>query len=905
MQDQETTPTLIQTKLSRPPLPVDMVRRPRLTTWLEQRRSRPLTLVSAPAGYGKSTLISCWLEAVDCPTAWLSLDENDNELVGFLHYFLAAIESIFPNVMPEAQALLMTTPQPPITATANTLINELNQIEHPYILVLDDYHLIEAQTIQDLLIEILAHPPRNLHLVLGTRSDPFLPLVTLRANSQVTEIRAQDLRFNQAETLRLFENMIGLPVNPAAISEMDSQAEGWVTGLRLAALAMQNRIGRLSFPGKISIQNRYVTEYLVSEILAKQAENLSDCMLKVSLPKRFCADLCEALCFQGSEQPTGNRTAPSASNGAQFLEWLQASNLFIIPLDDQREWFRYHHLFRDFLQQELTRRFSPDEIANLHATAGRWYAQKGWIEEALYHLLTANDISAAIQLIAQQRYRMMNATQWLRLERWLKLFPGDVIETSAELWMLKTWLANYHSQFTELPALLEHLVSTVTDDPNEELSNRLAGEISTLRSLIAFHSGNPAESISQARLALEQLPPELWIVRILARNYLGGGLLLTGDISGAYQAHYDAFEEEQVQNKRFKATLLAAVCDIHWFTADLQGLKQAAKQCVALCQETGCQQILGFGTYHLGRVRYQQNDLAMAEELFTSVVAKPYQNYGECYVNSACGQALTYQAQGREVEAREVVERAIAFFLETGNITQLPVVLALQAELALMQGHLPVASQWAKKLDPPPLMPMYGFLAPHLTLVKVWLAQNTPANQDNAAKLLKHLGEYLEDSHSTRFLIETLALQALLDQALGNQTAALAALEQALRLAQPGGFIRLFVDLGPQMAVLLSQLKMDRNLGGYIDQIHAAFLNTRLSLSMEELPEPLTQREFQVLELLGNRLTNKEIAAQLSISPGTVRQHAHNIYQKLAVSDRRQAAAKAVELGILTTSLTS
>ena len=203
MQDQETTPTLIQTKLSRPPLPVDMVRRPRLTTWLEQRRSRPLTLVSAPAGYGKSTLISCWLEAVDCPTAWLSLDENDNELVGFLHYFLAAIESIFPNVMPEAQALLMTTPQPPITATANTLINELNQIEHPYILVLDDYHLIEAQTIQDLLIEILAHPPRNLHLVLGTRSDPFLPLVTLRANSQVTEIRAQDLRFNQAETLRL------------------------------------------------------------------------------------------------------------------------------------------------------------------------------------------------------------------------------------------------------------------------------------------------------------------------------------------------------------------------------------------------------------------------------------------------------------------------------------------------------------------------------------------------------------------------------------------------------------------------------------------------------------------------------------------------------------------------------
>ena len=271
MLDKETTTPLMQTKLNRPPLPVDMVRRPRLTTWLEQHRSRPLTLVSAPAGYGKSTLISCWLEAVDCPSAWLSLDGHDNELGAFLAYFLAAIEIIFPNAVPETQAMLLASRLPTSTAIATTLLNELNQIERPYILVLDDYHLIEAKAIQDLLSEILTHPPRNLHLVLGTRIDPFLPLVTLRAKSQVTEIRIPDLRFNQAETQLLLVNMLDFPVDPAVVSEVDAQAEGWVTGLRLATLAMRHRIGRDYLPENLSLHNRYVTEYLVTEILAKQA----------------------------------------------------------------------------------------------------------------------------------------------------------------------------------------------------------------------------------------------------------------------------------------------------------------------------------------------------------------------------------------------------------------------------------------------------------------------------------------------------------------------------------------------------------------------------------------------------------------------------------------------------------
>lgn len=903
MQNLRDLTPLIQTKLHRPPLPVDLVPRPRLIEWLNQHQRRPLTLVSAPAGYGKSTLISCWLESVDCPNAWVSLDEHDNELMSFLLYFLAAFQKIFPNAGTETQSLLMATPLPPIHVVSRVLLNELNQIEQPFILVLDDYQLIETQSIHDLLNEILLHPPHNLHLVLGTRMDPLLPLVTLRAKSQVTEVRTQDLRFSFEETTLLFQKMVGAPLDQTTLMNMDALVEGWVTGLRLAALAMHHRIGRPSIAVELSAHNRYVTDYLFTEILAKQAARLSDCMVKTSILERFCAGLCETVCFQEKQLPK-NGANPSESSGVQFLRWLQASNLFVIPLDDQREWFRYHHLFRDFLQQELVRRFTPDEIKTLHSVTGRWYACNGWNEEALYHLLLAEDISAAIELVARHRPMMMNSTQWSRLEGWLNLFSAGTVEASSELWMLKTWLFYHRGQWSELPALLHQLDTIMTQQPDQEKTRHLIGEISSLRSLIAYHSGDIDGAISHARRALDFVDPEFWIVRVFARMHLGGGLLLKGDVNGACHAFYGAFEEEKVQSKPFKATLLMTTCYIHWVTADLQSMEQAANQAITLCQETDFLPILGQSSYHLGCVRYQHNDLVAAEGLFKSVVDRPYQNYGTGFSSSVCGLALTYQAMGRAIDASDVTERAIAFLLESGNTTQMPVIQALQAELALMQGRVPVASQWAAKLDPvPSLVPMPWFLAPHLTLVKVWLAKNTPASQAKAAGLLIQLQEYLDGIHNTRFLIETLALQALFDDATGNQPAALISLEKALRLAQPGGFIRLFVDLGAQMAVLLSRMVVDQELKPYLTQIRSAFQGSQkmeASIIWDEIPETLTDRELQILELLGERLSNKEIAAQLVITPGTVKGHTIHIYQKLNVNSRRQAVDKAIKLGILT-----
>jgi LuxR family maltose regulon positive regulatory protein len=893
---------LIQTKLHRPPLPVDLIQRPRLTEHLDPHLLPSLILISAQAGYGKSTLAKSIVQKLHIPSAWIQLDEHDNELLLFLSYFLSAIQLIFPGAVDETSEMLNDSLTPPIKALTTSLINELNQIKEDYLVVLDDYHCIHQAEIHEVLDRLLLHPPSTLHLVLSTRIDPLLPLSKFRAHSEVVEFRAEDLRFTMDEIQQLLENMTKSVIDEATIKSIEEQTEGWVTGIRLAALAMRHGLGQGAIRGQLSSQNRYVTEYLVNEILSKQAASWSVFLLKTSILDRFNADLVNSVCFVDAESSSG-ASSELEIMGKQFLEWLQASNLFVISLDNEQEWFRYHHLFQDFLRQELIKKFNSAEILNLHAAAGHWYAQNGWIEEAIYHLLAAGDTNAAVEVVAGYRYNAMNRARWLRLEHWLHLFSNEIVETSAELCMLKAWLAYYSGQFSDIPALLQQIDYHLAQKPNQPVANSLVGEISALRSLIAYNAGDAKEAIAQAQLALELLIPEFWAARVLARVYLAGGLLLQGDETSGYKAIYDALDEEKVQNDIFRATLLLIACGYHWINADLVSMERAAKQCIALSGKTELQQITRYGNFQLGRVYYQRNKLQAAEELFSSVVCRPYQNYGVNYMYSVCGLSMTYQALGKETEAHQVTEAAIAFLLETGNTYLMPIALALKAELAIMQGHVFRASQWAKKLDPiPPLVPVSGFFSHHLTLAKLWVAQNTSTSLEKAAELLSQMQEYYFRTHNSRFLIETLALQAILAQTRGNRPIALIGLEQALKLAQPGGFIRIFVDLGPQMARALSQLKVERELHAYAKQILSAFPKPHQVVNLTEhqkILDPLTNREQQVLELLRARMTNKEIAARLSVSPGTVKGHTIQIYQKLNVRSRRQAVEQAIAMGIL------
>ena len=887
------TTALIQTKLHRPPLPIDLVPRPRLTTWLDQHHMRPLTLISAPAGYGKSTVAKCWVQSLDGPQAWVSLDEHDDDLVAFLNYFLAAIQTIFPEVGEETKDLLAAAPLPPRAVISRSPVNQLARIDTSFVLVLDDYHKIHEPAIHDLISELLHYPPPGLRLVLCTRNDPPLPLVKLRAQGQLSEIRAQDLRFTKDETSRLLEIMLGAPIDEATLASLELQTEGWVTGLRLAALALRHQLGEGRTPNKLTANNPYIAEYLVAEILAQQLASRADCMLKLAVLERFNADLCEAVCL-----------ATEAIQGRALLEWMQTSNLFVIPLDNQRQWFRFQHLFRDFLLEELARKYNSAEIASLHQRASHWFAENGLLEEALYHALAAGEIDRAVQLATRQRYPLMNGAQWQWLEQLLRKFSPEMIERYPELLMLRAWLIYHSGRFAELPAALQRVEAAVAQTPmRSEAITQLEGEISALRSFVLYFALDVSNTLTQTQEAIAKISRELWIVHILARMVQAGALQMTGNLAGAYAAVAEAAgpHTEEARSKTFKATLLAAACNIYGIAADLLSLRQAAEQCAALGQNARSPEIMKTGHYHLGRVYYDQNNLSAAEEHFALVVNQPYLNYGTSYLYGACGLAQTYQAQGRAAEARNVIGAACTFFLETDNSSLLPAALTFQVDLALQQGQIAAASQWAARIDRvPPLQPIFGLFSPHLTLVKIWLAENTTSSRERAASLLDEMRAFVEATHNTRFLIETLALQALLSETEGQPQTALDTLEQAIILAQPGGFIRLFVDLGPQLIGLLEQLQRRSAAPDYIELILAA-ADKRPAPVPQSSPivESLTDRETEVLSLLAQRLTNKEIAERLHISPSTVKSHTLKIYQKLEVSKRRHAVKKAIDLGIL------
>ncbi|MEA1977516.1 MAG: hypothetical protein U9N80_06415, partial [Chloroflexota bacterium] len=730
--DNETVP-LIQTKLNRPPVPIDLVDRPRLIQRLERQRRRPLSLVSAPAGYGKSTLVSNWLETLDGPAAWLSLDEQDNDLDIFLGYFIAAIRQMYPESLKTTQAMLSAPELPPKKALTTSLMNELNEIAGSMILVLDDYHLIHEITIHDLLDELLQHPPRGMHLVICTRVDPLINLVRLRAQSQVTEIRVSDLRFMKDEASILLSNILGQTVDDATVMEMEAHSEGWVTGLRLAVLAMRHRVGPAQVKGDMTVGNRYVAEYLMAEILAKQAAGLSECLLKTSILDRFNAVLCEAVCFRNSRGIDLIEIKPEDRDlyGESFVDWLRSTNLFVVPLDDHGEWFRYHHLFRDFLIGELNHRMDTEAISALHVIASDWFAQAGFFEESIDHAIIAGEVAKAIEVVSGNRYALLNEAKWSRLQRWLDRFPAEVIEQAPELLTLNMWLTYHQGHFFELPTALARLKTTIEESSLEiDMFAHLKGEISAVQSLLSYIATDSEGAIQAAKQSIEQTPEDLWIVRVFARLCMAVAYQMKGDLNNAYKALYDGFDHEQVKTNPFKATLLVELCTTYCIAADLNGLAQSARQCLQLSVEPYSPEFRGWGHYYLGRVHYQQNDLRSAEEHFTAAVRRPYLIYGNCYANSACGLALTYQAQGRQDEARDALDAAHAHMIETGNMTLMPKIQAFQAELMIQQNRIGRANQWAARLDPiPPFKPEWSIISPNLTLVKTWLAQNTPVHR--------------------------------------------------------------------------------------------------------------------------------------------------------------------------------
>jgi LuxR family maltose regulon positive regulatory protein len=526
--DLPTNPVLLlQTKLHKPPVSPQLIRRTRLEKRLDQGLDRKLILVSAPAGYGKTTLVVQWLDACDSTAAWLSLQKGDGDLVTFLRYLIAAIHTLFPDVCSTTWAMLEAQYLPPMEHLATHLSNELNQIPQKFLLVLDDYHEVQTRSVHKFVETFLQFKPRSMCLVLITRADPALPLPTLRAKRDMLELRSDDLRFTQDEVWSFFEQTMKLEIDAESLANLEQHTEGWVAGLRLAALSLRNA-GELPILARnLKGSNRHVMDYLLTEVISSQRPAIQELLLYSSILQRFCAPLLNTLLVHDE-----NVHKTEFDGGIQeMLEWMEQTGLFLVPLDNERIWYQYHRMFQALLEHKLITEWSEETIASLHSRASDRFAVEGLVEEALHHALAAGDAVQAARPVEKHRHALMNQEDWRTLVRWLEMLPQELVNQRPALLLIRAWQQLWLWQYATMFPLLQDAAVLIEHDPQGiDFSEKqiLRGEIEVLYSALGFAHGDGQLCLESAQRALERIPPTLIFVRGLLLAYLAWGYQMTG-----------------------------------------------------------------------------------------------------------------------------------------------------------------------------------------------------------------------------------------------------------------------------------------------------------------------------------------------------------------------------------------
>lgn len=637
------SPALIRTKLHQPHVPAGMVPLARARQTLDYDLDRPLTLVCAPAGFGKTTLLSAWLATCPRPSAWLALDERDSDPVTFLTYLVAAVGTLFPEACAETRALLQAVEPLPLAVLSAALNNDIDSLADTaglpagqrFILVLDDYHQLHNTDVHQVLDTLLRHPPRPLHLVLSARRDPPLALNSLRARGQLVEIRTDGLRFAPAETAAFLQQAVRFPVDQETIVRLEKHTEGWAAGLRFAALALNSRGGVDELALDLPFEIHAVTEYLLGEVLAHLPAAAQRFLVQTALLDRLSGPLCDAL--------TG--PADPAWSGQRQLEWLVQENAFTSELDDQGQWYRYHRLFLALLRSQLTRRYTAGEIADLHHRASAWYAANGFVEDAVHHALAAGDASAAAQLVETDGRAAFNQEQWQRLERWLGLLPRALIDQRPGLLILETWLLQQRWRFDELSPHLDRVEALLDQAPLPEPDQTyLRSEVDLLRGRLCYYAADANGALALAERALQHAPMAYSVVRGVGWMTYASALQLKGDIRGTRDALQEGLKEGRVHGIGFMVALFLADCHLTWMAAELIALRQRAAHYLKLASEMKRPDSLVWAHYLLGCAAYQLNDLAGAEQAFAAAISHRYAGGSFQFSQSAFGLASVYLA---------------------------------------------------------------------------------------------------------------------------------------------------------------------------------------------------------------------------------------------------------------------
>ena len=865
---------LLATKLFTPPSRRDLVPRPRLIQILNDawQQDKKLALVSAGAGYGKTTLVTEWLRGLPAKTAWLSLDEADNDPARFLAYFIAALQQIDGHTGENTRAMLQS-PQPfPPEVVLTSLINEITAVPTPFILVLDDYHVIQTLSIHQQLCFMVENQPPSMRLVIITREDPPLPLARLRARGQMVEIRQDDLRFLPEECADFLVRIMNLNLSAGDIDALERRTEGWIAGLQLAGLSMHGCDDPADFIKAFTGSSHYVLDYLIEEVFERQSAEEQDFLLKTSILDRLTGPLCDAV-------------VADRSDSRLLLNRLERANLFIIALDQSRTWYRYHHLFAELLRQRLHSAGIVSEN-ELHRRASQWFAAQGLQAEAIQHALAAADWENAAGLIKNNSVDMLRRGEVTTLLGWIRALPDEVLRNCPQLCGDYGWALTLAGYLDAAAPYLDYAERAAQGDAE------LLGQIIVAQAYLARSQGDFLRAITLSKRALELVAETDILQRSLIKFTLGFALLNSGQFTQAETALLEACEAARASGNDFaRLTALGLLGAIQ----KIQGrLHRGAEFCRQAIEESGGSPAAAQVRVILASILYEWNDLEAASDQLTQAL-KASQSIGNRTI-----QPEIYRLRAQIQQARGDFASALDLLDELNKLVQgfdspiaLAFVAALHADLTRAQGDILSASRWAQRMtegiDPAALGMQYG-----LTQARLLLAQEKPLE---AEKILVGMYESVSKTGMVSSMIEIRALQAL---AAATPNEALHFLGEAMKMAQPEGFARTFLDNGEPMKALLERMKAQGgDLKPYVMNLLAAFGKTAKVPLLQLVSEPLSERELEVLRLVAMGMTNGEISERLVVSVGTVKSHVHTIIEKLGVSSRTQAAAKSRELGLL------